>query len=120
MMNLADALTLLAHDPAAPLDLAELALVLARDEYPLLDVDAYLAELDAMAREVSSRLRGGLKTRTTVLCRFLFEDMGFHGDSRDYYSPRNSYLNEVMDRRMGLPIMLSAIAMAVGARAGLE
>ena len=120
MMNLDSALTLLAHDPSAPLDLAELALSLARDEHPALDVEGYLAELGAMAREVRPRLRGGLKARTAVLCRYLFEDMGFQGDRRDYYSAQNSYLNEVIDRRKGIPITLSAVAMAVGARAGLD
>ena len=52
--------------------------------------------------------------------RYLFHDLGFHGNERDYYDPRNSYLNDVLDRRMGLPITLSVIAMAVGTRAGLE
>ena len=120
MMNLDAALTLLAHQPAAPLDLAELALALARDQYPDLDVEAYLGELEAMAREIRPRLRGGLKARARLLCRYLFEDMGFHGDAEDYYNPCNSYLNEVMDRRKGIPITLSAVAMAVGVRAGLE
>ena len=119
-MNLDAALTLLARDPTAPLDLAELALTLARDEHPHLDVEAYLGELDAMAREVAPRLRGGLKARTRLLCRYLFDDMGFHGDADEYYDARNSYLNEVMDRRKGIPITLSAVAMTVGARAGLE
>ena len=120
MMNLDAALTLLAQNPSAPLDLAELALALARDEHPSLDMEAYLAELEAMARELRPRLRGGLRARTQALCRYLFEDMGFRGDDRDYYNARNSYLNEVMDRRRGIPITLSAVAMAVGARAGLE
>ena len=120
MMNLDAALTLLAHEPAAPLDLAELALALAGDEYPDLDVEAYLGELDAMAREVRPRLRGGLQARTRLLCRYLFQDMGFHGNADEYYDARNSYLNEVIDRRTGIPITLSAVAMAVGGRAGLE
>lgn len=120
MMNLDAALTLLAHQPSAPLDLAELALALAHDQYPDLDVEAYLGELEAMAREIRPRLRGGLKARVRLLCRCLFEDMGFQGDAEDYYNARNSYLNEVMDRRKGIPITLSAVAMAVGVRAGLE
>ena len=120
MMNLDASLTLLARDPSAPLDLAELALTLARDEYPRLDVDAYLGELAAMAREIRPRLRGDLRARTRLLCRYLFEDMGFHGADDDYYDARNSYLNDVMDRRRGIPITLSAVAMAVAARVGLE
>ena len=119
-MDLDAALTLLAQDPSAPLDLAALALALARDEYPALDEEGYLAELDAMAREVRPRLRGGLQARTAALRRYLFEEMGFQGNERDYYDARNSYLNDVIDRRTGIPIALSAVAMAVGARAGLD
>lgn len=118
-MNLDAALERLAEEPNAPLDLAELALWLARDEYPALDVEAYLAELDSMAHEARLYLRGDLTTRVTGLCRYLFHEMGFHGNARDYYDPRNSYLNEVLDRRTGIPIALSAVAIAVGARAGL-
>jgi regulator of sirC expression with transglutaminase-like and TPR domain len=119
-MNADTALTLLARNPAAPLDLAELALSLARDEYPDLDVEAYLAELAGMAHEVRGRLRGSPESRVRGLCRYLFHDMGFHGTTRDYYDARNSYLNEVLDRRTGIPITLSAVAMAVGNRAGLQ
>jgi regulator of sirC expression with transglutaminase-like and TPR domain len=119
-MNLDTALTMLAEDPAAPLDLAELALELARDEYPKLDVEALLGELAGMARELRPRLRGGLRTRVEALARYLFHDLGFHGNDRDYYDPRNSYLNDVLDRRTGLPITLSVISVCVGSRAGLE
>jgi regulator of sirC expression with transglutaminase-like and TPR domain len=119
-MDLQQALARLGREPAAPFDLAELALELARDEYPQLDVEAYLSELDGLAHEVRPRLSGSLAARVRAFTRFLFHDLGFRGDQRDYYDPRNSYLNDVMDRRTGLPIALSAVAMAVGARAGLE
>jgi regulator of sirC expression with transglutaminase-like and TPR domain len=120
MMNLDHALSLLARDADAPLDLAELALTLARDEYPELDVEAYLAELDGMAREAQAYLGGGLETGVNGLCRYLFHEMGFRGNAQAYYDPRNSYLNDVLDRRIGIPITLTAIAIAVGNRAGLE
>ncbi len=119
-MNLDAALPLLADDPTAPLDLAELALELARDEYPTLDVEAVLAELAALGRELRPRLRGGLASRVEALVRYLVHDLGFSGNERDYYDPRNSYLNDVLDRRTGLPITLSAIAIAIGTRAGLD
>jgi regulator of sirC expression with transglutaminase-like and TPR domain len=118
-MNLDKALRLLARDPAAPLDLAEVALLLARDEYPGLDVEAYLAELDGMAHEARPHLRGRLEKRVAGLCRYLFHDLGFRGNRDHYDDPRNSYFNEVLDRRTGIPITLSAVAMAVGRRAGL-
>src|SRR3989442_11414643 len=119
-MDVDAALTLLARDPAAQLDLAELALELARDEYPNLDVEAYLSELDGMAHEAKTYLRGNLDARVTGLCLYLFHEMGFRGNRQEYHDPRNSYLNQVLDRRTGIPITLSAVAMAVGRRAGLE
>jgi regulator of sirC expression with transglutaminase-like and TPR domain len=119
-MNFDAALDLLARDPASPLDLAELALHLARDEYLDLDVEACLSELDGMAHEAKAYLRGGLKARVEGLCRYLFHEMGFRGNTQEYYDARNSYLNQVLERRTGIPISLSAVAMAVGVRAGLE
>ncbi len=119
-MNLDTALTRLRKEPDAALDVAEVALLLARDEYPALDVAGYLSELDALAHDLKHTLRGGLETRLDRLCRYLFHDLGFHGNAAEYYDPRNSYLNDVMDRRLGLPIALTALAMAVGKRVGME
>jgi regulator of sirC expression with transglutaminase-like and TPR domain len=119
-MDLNAALNLLACQPDAPLDVAELALHLARDEFPHLDVDAYLAELEAMAREARRYVRGDLQGRVRGLCRYLFHDMGFRGNKKDYYDPLNSYLNQVLERHTGIPITLSAVTMAVGGRAGLH
>jgi regulator of sirC expression with transglutaminase-like and TPR domain len=119
-MDLDAALTLLASRPDAPLDVAELALYLARDEYPDLDVEAYLSELDGMAREARTYLRGDLAAQVTGLTRYLFHEMGFRGNVQNYYDARNSYLNQVLDLRTGIPISLSAVAMAIGARAGLN
>jgi regulator of sirC expression with transglutaminase-like and TPR domain len=119
-MDLDTALTRLRANPDAPLDVAEVALGLARDEYPDLDVAGYLSEIDAMAHEVKPALRGGLESRLEALCRYLFHDLGFHGDTENYYDPRKSYLNEVIDRRTGLPIALGALTMAIGRRAGMD
>src|ERR1700683_4082407 len=118
-MDLAAALDQLAAEADARLDVAELALCFARDDNPALDVEGYLSELEAMAREAQPLLRGDLAARVGGLCRYLFHDMGFRGNVRDYYDPRNSYLNHVLDRRTGIPISLSVLAMAIGARAGL-
>jgi regulator of sirC expression with transglutaminase-like and TPR domain len=119
-MKIDRALQRLARDPDAPLDVAEIALELARDEYPDLDVEAYLNEIAGMAHETKAHLKGNLEARVSGLCRYLFHEMGFRGNQQSYYDPRNSYFNEVLDRRIGLPITLSVVAMAVGARAGLE
>jgi regulator of sirC expression with transglutaminase-like and TPR domain len=118
-MDIDSALNLLARDDDPPLDVAELALHLARDEYPTIDVEGYVAELDAMASEARRYVRGDLPTRVRGLCRYLFHDMGFRGNKKDYYDPLNSYFNQVLERRTGIPITLSALAMAVGARTGL-
>lgn len=119
-LQLDAALERLARDPGAPVDLAEVSLHLARDEFPAIDVEAHLTELDAMAHEVRPYLRGHLAHQVQGLCRYLFHEMGFRGNPRDYYDPRNSYLNLVLERRLGIPITLSAVVIAVGARAGLR
>jgi regulator of sirC expression with transglutaminase-like and TPR domain len=119
-MDLDMALAQLANDPTASLDPAAVALLVARDEYPRLDVEAYLSELAGMAHEVRPRLRGPLEARVRGLCRYLFHEMGFRGNPGDtYYDPRNSFLNDVLDRKKGIPITLSLVAMAVAGRAGL-
>jgi regulator of sirC expression with transglutaminase-like and TPR domain len=118
-MDLDTTLAALAADPTLPVDLAELALHLARDEYPDLDIAAYLARLDALADELRPRQAGSLSARTAELTHFLFEEHGLAGNGEDYYDPRNSYLNDVLDRKLGIPITLSVVAVAVGTRAGL-
>src|ERR1043166_5608770 len=118
-LHLDKALERLARDPAAHLDLAEIALLMSRDEFPQLDVEAHLNEIDAMAHEARPYLRGHLAHQVQGLCRYLFHEMGFRGNPKEYYDPRNSYFNLVLDRRMGIPITLSAVTMAVGKRAGL-
>jgi len=118
-LNFDTALEILARDPSAPLDLAEVALLLARDEFSFLDIDAHLNELTAMAHEVRTYLRGHLAHQVQGLCRYLFHEMGFRGNAGEYYDPRNSYFNQVLERRLGVPISLSAVTMAVGQRAGL-
>ncbi len=117
-MNLEQMLACLAKDPSAPCDLAEVALHLACDEYPHLDVDAYLSQISAMAHEAKTYMRGDALAKLRGLIRYLFHDLGFRGNEADYYDPRNSYLNVVMERRTGIPITLCVMAMAVGQRAG--
>ncbi|MGF1580696.1 MAG: SirB1 family protein [Gemmataceae bacterium] len=117
-MNLDQTLRCLADDPSAPFDLAEVALHLACDEYAHLDVDAYLSQIEAMAHEAKGYMRGDVSAKLDGLCRYLFHDLGFRGNEADYYDPRNSYLNIVLERRTGIPITLCAVAIAVGQRAG--
>jgi regulator of sirC expression with transglutaminase-like and TPR domain len=119
-MDLYATLDRLAADPFAPADLAALALHLAADEYRGLDVDSYLARLDRYAEELVPRLVGSLPDRVAELTHLLFEEEGFAGNVADYYDPRNSYLNDVLDRRTGIPITLCVVYMEVARRAGLH
>jgi regulator of sirC expression with transglutaminase-like and TPR domain len=113
-----DALTAL-RDEDIPLFWA--ALLVARDEYPDLDVSAYEARCDALERE----LRAGLpdeaepQEQIAAINRFLFEEKGFAGNQQDYYDPRNSYLNDVLDRRLGIPLSLGLIQLELARRLGV-
>lgn len=121
-MDLDDTLLALAEDPTEPVDLAELALAIAADEYDDLVTGEYLSRLDTLAEEVAPRisLAVTLEDRVLALTEFLFDDEKFKGNRPQYYDPRNSYLNDVLDRRLGIPITLSVLAIAVGQRAGLD
>ena len=119
-MKLSSALAALAADPHAPTDLARVALLIARDAYPQMSPRAYLRRVERLADHLRPRLRGSLAARTAELASFLFEECGFAGNTEHYYDPRNSYLNKVLDRQVGLPIALSVLAVAVGERAGLS
>ncbi len=107
--------------PEGEVDLARAALLVATDEYPELDLDKYLARLDAMAEHVRPHLPADRNPRGSiqVLNRYLFGELGFDGNRENYYDPRNSYLNDVLERRLGLPITLSIVYLAVGRRLGL-
>lgn len=119
-MNVDATLRLLARAPCAQVDLAAMALHLARDEYPHLDVAGYFNEFNGMAIEARHYLGKSLKSQVSGLCRYLFHEVGFYGNLGEYYDPRNSYLNDVMDRQAGIPITLSVVAMAVGRRLGMD
>lgn len=108
--------------PEASIDLGEAALVIALDAYPDLDVEAYLARLDALARPLEGPIRAAtpLPAAIEAINGHLFGDLGFHGNQDGYYDPRNSYLNEVLDRRTGIPITLSVVYMEVARRLGVD
>ncbi|MCI0641918.1 MAG: trypsin-like peptidase domain-containing protein [Gemmataceae bacterium] len=106
----------------ADADLARAALLVARLDNEEIDVEIYAKELDRWAREIT----GGLPKdaapakRLEALDKFLFKERGFHGSRHDYYSRNNSYLNEVIDDREGLPITLSVLYMELARRLGLN
>ncbi|MBW4493437.1 MAG: SirB1 family protein [Oscillatoria princeps RMCB-10] len=104
--------------PDERIDLAKAALHIAQEEYPQLDPAEYLSALDTMAAEVSERLpaqRYPLRVIQTVN-QYLYSDLGFTGNSADYYDPRNSFLNDVIDRRTGIPITLSLLYLEIARR----
>ena len=103
------------------IDLARACLLIAQDAYPGLEIDRYLGDIERMALRLRSRMpqTGGAEERVVALNQYLFDDLGFQGNADDYYDPRNSYLNEVIDRRIGIPITLSILYMEVGRRIGL-
>ena len=104
------------------IDLLHAALLLAALDNDELDVDAYRRRADDLADEFVRSLPEDLSAadRVAALNRFLFQEYGFHGSRTEFYSASNSYLNEVIDDREGLPITLSVLYMHIADRAGLE
>lgn len=102
--------------------LPRIALEIARDAYPGLDIDGELARIDALARRVEQRCTRPARARAILgqLNWVLFVEEGFQGDADDYYNPRNSYLNDVLDRKRGIPISLSVLYAAVAEPLGLD
>jgi regulator of sirC expression with transglutaminase-like and TPR domain len=123
-------LAALSPDP----DLAIAALMIARIEYPKLDAGPYLDRLDAFGEEAALRVAAApvvpgdapprvdpdRYARVMALNQYLFKELQFVGNEVQYEDPRNSYLNEVLDRRTGIPISLALLYMEVARRAGLQ
>jgi regulator of sirC expression with transglutaminase-like and TPR domain len=121
--------TALSPDP----DLAVAALMIARVEYPRLDAGPYLDELDAIGREARLRVESAPTpadaplradpdryAMVRALNTYLFSELRFVGNETHYEDPRNSFLNEVLDRRTGIPITLALLYMEIARRAGLH
>jgi hypothetical protein len=123
--DLVEAITSAANAPGG--SLAQAALVIARVEYPRLDPEPYLAMLDAMgdaARKHIEKHSECSGSSTPAVCvqalnSYLFDELGFVGNRKQYEDPRNSCLNEVLERRTGIPITMSVVYMEVARRAGL-
>ena len=119
---------LVAATNAPGVGLAQAALVIARTEYPRLDTERYLTVLDAMGhaahrvieKETAESGDSSTLARIKAFNAYLFDDLHFIGNRDKYEDPRNSCLNEVLDRRTGIPITLALVYMEVGRRAGLQ
>ncbi len=108
----------------ASLALDHAALLLAAEEYPALQVEDYLAQLDALAEESRRRMTLGElfnpRECATALAGHLFYEGRFTGNSQAYFDARNSFLNEVIDRGKGIPITLAVIFIEVARRLGVK
>jgi regulator of sirC expression with transglutaminase-like and TPR domain len=104
--------------------LASAALAIARVEYPNLDPIPYEQHLERMGEAAQGRLErhreARLDLRVAALNAYLYEELGFSGNRDHYDDPRNSFLNEVLDRRVGIPISLAVVYLEIGCRAGLR
>jgi regulator of sirC expression with transglutaminase-like and TPR domain len=110
----------IAAEPEFDLEMG--AFLLAETRFPDLDPEGYRAWLDEKAAQVRAEIPADLPADQAVgrLARVLFGDDGLKGNSEVYYDPDNSYINRVIDRKLGIPILLSVIALLVGRRAGLN
>jgi regulator of sirC expression with transglutaminase-like and TPR domain len=122
----------LTHDPykdfrravdrgEARIDLGRAALTMAAADYPDLDIEVYLARIDQLAADAQARLGSEADVHRTlaVLNDVLFREHGFRGNCENYFDPRNSFLNEVLERRTGIPISLSVLYIEVAQKIGL-
>lgn len=116
-MELAEFATL----PDAELDLFTGALLIARDAYPNLDFDAERRRLDELAEPlVTLRLASApAREQADAISEYVYQTLGFDGNEDDYYDPRNSYLNQVVERRLGIPITLATVYSEIARRAGV-
>lgn len=113
---------LLALVRAEPFDILEAALLVAAEEYPGLDPAREMRRVDALGGEAARRVAAEANpfAKLDAIREFLFVEMRFRGNQELYDDPRNSYMNDVLDRRLGIPLTLSLLYLEVGQRAGLH
>ena len=112
--------SLVADDASLPL--IEAAVSIAQDEYPRLDTQSVLAELDALAFKLRRRIPSDAVPvqRLRWLNRFFFQELGFGGNANDYYDPGNSYLHHVLETRRGIPVALALLYIELATEVGLS
>src|SRR5688572_11867053 len=110
-----------ARRPDDALDLIEGSLLIAREAYPDLDVTRYRTKLEKLSEEARREMGARSESVSGIegLNEFLFGRAGFRGNNEDYYDPRNSYINDALDRRLGIPITLSILYCAGAQRVGV-
>ena len=112
--------TLVADD--ASLSIVEAAISIAQDDFPRLDTQAVMAEIDALALKLKRRFPADAVPvqRLRWLNRFFFQELGFAGNVNDYHDPANSYLHEVLRTRRGIPITLAVLYIELASQIGLH
>lgn len=105
--------------PEERMDVLVGALLIAKDEYAGLDVARERARVDAMAAPLGQLDGYGAEAQATKLAEHLFTTLGFRGNADEYYDPKNSFMNDVLERRVGIPISLSLLYTEVARRAGV-
>ncbi len=101
--------------------LLEAAIAVAQDEYPQLDPQGVMAQVDALAERLKRRIPAdaAVLQKLRLLNRYFFQDLGFAGNVNDYYDPRNSYLHQVLSTRRGIPITLALLYIELATQIGL-
>ena len=119
--HIREAFAVIARSEDREIDLARAAMLIAATQYPGLDIDRELGALDSLASGIADRLSGERSPlyELNVLSEYLFDELGFSGNRADYYDSRNSLLNDVLRRRLGIPITLSLVYIEVGKRLGV-
>lgn len=120
--------TLLAQITEGPTDevpLARSALLIAQDEYQTIDIDEYEKQIQSIAETLEKQLRDNGKLHSpnqipSIVNDLLYRELGFRGNDKAYYDPRNLYLNNVLDDRMGIPVTMAIIYTEICQRAGLN
>jgi regulator of sirC expression with transglutaminase-like and TPR domain len=112
--------SLVADDASLPV--LEAAVAVAQHDYPRLDVQSTLAEIDTLAARLQRRLAADAAPmqRLRLLNRFFFQELGFSGNVNDYYDPRNSYVHCVLETRRGIPITLALLYVELANQVGLD
>jgi len=105
----------------ATFSVLETAIAIAHVDYPSLDCQSVLAEVDTLAARLKTRLPSDAASmqRLRLLNRFFFQELGFAGNVNDYYDPKNSYLHNVLQTRRGIPITLAVLYVEIASQVGL-
>jgi regulator of sirC expression with transglutaminase-like and TPR domain len=121
-MQAGDDFERMALGPDRDFDLVRGALLIAAEQYPQLDIEECVGRLDRLGADLRARLREDIGPTDAIrsLNRYMFGELGFRGATDDYYDPRNSFLNEVLERRVGIPITLAIVYMHLGSHLGLR